>query len=539
MKSTPIRILSFAVAFILLVLALSAVQGRMNGIRYDKHLTDADPLENAPPLVAFTSVALGGFRGLAADLLWLRSSRMQDEGKYFEMVQLADWIIKLQPRNTSSHAFLAWNMAYNISVTFTGFEDRWRWVRRGIELIRDEALDLNPGDAELFRQLGWIYQHKMGKDLDDANRYYKTEFAKENIRLFADYYGRWDELINAPTNEEKLRAALGDKYGDYVKILAKHGFATFKDFEQRFRELAVIPMEVEGELKELGVKDTVEICLRNRWMTQKYKLDPAWLKKLNERYGELDWRLPEAHAIYWAERGKEKFSAEKDKFKRLSCDRMIFQSLAAAFGMGRLVYLKKIEHLEMTPNTKIVDAVNKAYQDAMALHGEQTIGGAYGNFLVDAIVTLYKFGEKKKAEEYRKIGSSYKLYGDRFTKYPLEEFVLKELAEDMKAASYAQAQGTVQSYLINSYYQNAIGEDEVAASYAAIAKQLYDRYQKFVSGTEKRRALPPWLQMAKTSLEITKQRIHPELAKVLEARQPRGTEVFIPEAKDIKAPEVK
>ncbi|MBR6373588.1 MAG: hypothetical protein IKS20_10430 [Victivallales bacterium] len=539
MKSTPIRILSFAVAFILLVLALSAVQGRMNGIRYDKHLTDADPLENAPPLVAFTSVALGGFRGLAADLLWLRSSRMQDEGKYFEMVQLADWIIKLQPRNTSSHAFLAWNMAYNISVTFTAFEDRWRWVRRGIELIRDEALDLNPGDAELFRQLGWIYQHKMGKDLDDANRYYKTEFAKENIRLFADYYGRWDELINAPTNEEKLRAALGDKYGDYVKILAKHGFATFKDFEQRFRELAVIPVEVEGELKELGVKDTVEICLRNRWMTQKYKLDPAWLKKLNERYGELDWRLPEAHAIYWAERGKEKFSAEKDKFKRLSCDRMIFQSLAAAFGMGRLVYLKKIEHLEMTPNTKIVDAVNKAYQDAMALHGEQTIGGAYGNFLVDAIVTLYKFGEKKKAEEYRKIGSSYKLYGDRFTKYPLEEFVLKELAEDMKAASYAQAQGTVQSYLINSYYQNAIGEDEVAASYAAIAKQLYDRYQKFVSGTEKRRALPPWLQMAKTSLEITKQRIHPELAKVLEARQPRGTEVFIPEAKDIKAPEVK
>ena len=539
MKSTPIRILSFAVAFILLVLALSAVQGRMNGIRYDKHLTDADPLENAPPLVAFTSVALGGFRGLAADLLWLRSSRMQDEGKYFEMVQLADWIIKLQPRNTSSHAFLAWNMAYNISVTFTGFEDRWRWVRRGIELIRDEALDLNPGDAELFRQLGWIYQHQMGKDLDDANRYYKTEFAKENIRLFADYYGRWDELINAPTNEEKLRAALADKYGDYVKILAKHGFATFKDFEQRFRELAVIPVEVEKELEELGVKDTVEICLRNRWMTQKYKLDPAWLKKLNERYGELDWRLPEAHAIYWAERGKEKFSAEKDKFKRLSCDRMIFQSLAAAFGMGRLVYLKKIEHLEMTPNTKIVDAVNKAYQDAMALHGEQTIGGAYGNFLVDAIVTLYKFGEKKKAEEYRKIGSSIKLFGDRFTKYPLEEFVLKELAEDMKAASYAQAQGTVQSYLINSYYQNAIGEDEVAASYAAIAKQLYDRYQKFVSGTEKRRALPPWLQMAKTSLEITKQRIHPELAKVLEARQPRGTEVFIPEAKDIKAPEVK
>ena len=32
--------------------------------------------------------------------------------------------------------------------------------------IRDEAMAYNPGDPELFRQLGWMYQHKLGKDLD-------------------------------------------------------------------------------------------------------------------------------------------------------------------------------------------------------------------------------------------------------------------------------------------------------------------------------------------------------------------------------------
>ena len=538
MKKTPIQFLCSFAALVVLAFALSILQGRMNAIRYNEKLTDVDPLENAPPLVAFTSVALGGFRGLAADLLWLRSSAMQDEGKYYEMVQLADWIIKLQPRNTSSHAFLAWNMAYNVSVTFTSFEDRWRWVKRGIELIRDEGLALNPGDPELFRQLGWIYQHKMGKDLDDANRYYKTEFAKEMIRLFADYYGRWDELINAPTNEEKLRAALNGS-NEFWRIINKYGYANFPAFEQRFRELAVLPPEVKKELDELGISDIVEICLRYRWMTQKYRLDPAYLKKLNETFGELDYRLPEAHAIYWAEKGREQWTADKDKFKKLSCDRMIFQSLAAAFGTGRLVYLKKLEHLEMTPNIKIVDAVNRAYQEAWEQHGENTVGGAYGNFLVDAVVTLYKFGEKKKAEEYRRIGASYKRFGDRFTKYPLDEFVLKELAEDMKVASYPVAQGTVQSYLMNSYYQSAIGEEEVAGNYALIAKQLYDRYQKFVEGTEKRRALPSWKQMAKTSLEITKQRIPPVLAKELEAKRPKDGEVFIPEAKDIEAPEVK
>ncbi len=112
--------LTLVVAIILIGAALSFVQGKMNAIRYTEKLTDTDPLENAPPAVAFTSVALGGFRGLVADYLWLRSSKMQDEGNYFEMVQLADWIVKLQPRYTTSHAFLAWNMAYGSTSTRWG-----------------------------------------------------------------------------------------------------------------------------------------------------------------------------------------------------------------------------------------------------------------------------------------------------------------------------------------------------------------------------------------------------------------------------------
>ncbi len=538
MKKKTLNIICLAAAMVALAFALSLVQGHMNAIRYNDKLTDVEPLENAPPLVAFTGVALGGFRGLAADLLWLRSSAMQDAGKYYEMVQLAEWIIKLQPRNTSSHAFLAWNMAYNVSVTFTSFDDRWRWVKRGIELIRDEGLDLNPGDPELFRQLAWIYQHKMGKDLDDANRYYKTEFAKEMIRLFADYYGRWDELINAPANEDKLKAALDGK-NDFWKILQKHKYANFEDFEQKFRELAVIPDDVLADLKEAGIADTVEICLRRRWMTLKYRLDPAMLKRLNEKFGDLDYRLPEAHAIYWAQKGRDKWSEEKNEFKMLSCDRVIFQSLNAAFQTGRLVYLKNLEHLEMTPNISLVDSCNEEYQKALERHGENTIGPPYGNFLTDAVVTLYKFGEKAKAEKYRKIAASYPRFKEKFSKYSLDDFVIKELAADMENASYVQAQGTVQSYLMNSYYQSAIGEDEQAAFYADIAKKLYDRYMKSVAGTEKRRALPSFIQMAKTTLEITKERLPKELSDILEERKPKDSEVFIPEARNIKAPEVK
>ena len=535
MKSNIPRLIASLVALIILLLLLSLVQSRMNTFRNEYHLTDDAPLENAPPLVAFTSVALGGFRGLVADCLWIRSSKMQDEGKYFEMVQLANWIVKLQPRFTASHSFLAWNMAYNISVTFTNPEDRWRWVKRGIELIRDEALALNPGDPELFRQLGWIYQHKMGKDMDDANRYYKTEMAKEMIRLFGDYYGHWEQLSNAPLNENKLRAALNNS-PVFWNILSQNGFQDFNAFEKDFRYRAVIREDVAKALDEAGIKEIVETCLRLRWMVYKYRLDPRKMIELDKKHGELDWRLPEAHAIYWAELGKEKWYAEKDAFRRLNCDRMIFQSINDAFQLGRLLYLKDIEHLEMTPNIKLVDHVRDAYEEAMKSNPDNnSVFSGYSNFIVDAIVILYEFGEKTKAREYLELGR--KLHPERFTA-KLDDFVLHELAEDMEAASYTQAQSTVQGYLLNAYYQLAIDEDEVAESYVVIAKQLYDRYAKFVEGTERRRGLPPWSQMQRTSLQVAKSRFPAPMAKRLEERLPSANEKFIPEAGEIEAPVV-
>src|SRR5690606_6353017 len=75
-------------------------------------LTRATPLQNAPPVLAFTTVALGGFRGLIANALWIRMDELQQEGKYFEMVQLADWISKLQPTIAQVWVHLAWNMSY-------------------------------------------------------------------------------------------------------------------------------------------------------------------------------------------------------------------------------------------------------------------------------------------------------------------------------------------------------------------------------------------------------------------------------------------
>jgi hypothetical protein len=102
---------------------------------------EAVVLERSPPLVVFTTVALGGFRGIIADLLWMRAIRLQEEGsKVFELVQLSDWIGKLEPHLATVWVFNAWNLAYNISILFPDPEDRWRWVNAGLRLLRDEGL---------------------------------------------------------------------------------------------------------------------------------------------------------------------------------------------------------------------------------------------------------------------------------------------------------------------------------------------------------------------------------------------------------------
>ena len=227
----------------------SFTQHALNHDRGTLGLTRAAPLENAPPALAFTTVALGGFRGLIANALWIRVTEMQEQGRYFEIVQLADWIAKLQPQSAMVWRYQAWNMTYNISVKFRDPADRWRWVQRGVELLRDEGLKLHPYDSQMYHELAWFFQHKMGYFLDDAHLYYKQQWANEMSRVLGTNQAGLTPLVQPRTAEEQTRAAR----------------------------------------------------LRNE-----FKLDPQRMQAIDERFGPLEWRLPEAHAIYWASLGLER-----------------------------------------------------------------------------------------------------------------------------------------------------------------------------------------------------------------------------------------
>ena len=336
-----------------LLVSASLAQRALNADRDRLGLTRVAPLDNAPPVLAFTTVALGGFRGLISNALWMRMNDLQDQDKFFEMVQLADWITKLEPHFVQVWVHQAWNMAYNISVKFKEtrpgqYPDRWRWVRSGIELLRDDGLRYNPNEVLLYRELAWFFQHKMGANLDDANVYYKQQWADEMARVFGKGTPNLEELVHPQTADAQARA----------RLLREH-----------------------------------------------FKMDPQLMQESDARYGALEWRLPEAHAIYWATLGLQQAQVNPSKINKddlIQLRREIYQSLLLSLHRGRLVADPFAKRFEFGPNLAVIPALNAAYEQAMVEDekSRDNIKIAHRNALKDAVYYLYEYGRKADASRW-------------------------------------------------------------------------------------------------------------------------------------------
>ena len=168
---------------------------------------------SAPVLSEGVLAAMGGMRAIAAEVIWFRADRLQEEGRYVELAQLAETLAFLEPHTPEVWAYAAWNLAYNVSVMMPTAADRWRWVLAAIRLLRDSGLRLNPGSPELCRELAWMFELKIGTDLDTAAGHYRAEWARivEDVRR----RGAWEELGMDPKLMLRIEKATGfDDWAD-------------------------------------------------------------------------------------------------------------------------------------------------------------------------------------------------------------------------------------------------------------------------------------------------------------------------------------
>jgi len=229
-----------AILLVVLLARLGAGLREMRGGRESAHA------HGVPPALNVVMMGLGGFRGILAEVLWFRMSRLQMEGRFLELTQLADWITRLDPYATQAWTYNAWNLAYNVSAMMRRPEERLRWVANGILLLRNDALNWVPDDPQLYRELSWLYRNKIGSSLDRAHVLYKLSLAE-------------------------TMAPLVDKAD------------------------GTIPDELSPEANA-GL-----LALR---------LDPQTMRALQAQFGPLDWRMAESHAIYWSMLGLAYADAE-------------------------------------------------------------------------------------------------------------------------------------------------------------------------------------------------------------------------------------
>ena len=84
------RRLAFVAVIIVMVFLAGLLQSAILSMR-EKHLMEITPPGELKHIVLFTQ-ALGAFRSIAIDILWVRAMDLKQEGKFFELAQLYDLI---------------------------------------------------------------------------------------------------------------------------------------------------------------------------------------------------------------------------------------------------------------------------------------------------------------------------------------------------------------------------------------------------------------------------------------------------------------
>lgn len=437
-------------------LLLSAVLNTRIAASQGKHqLVYTETAEAATTPEEALGIAAGAFRGIFVNWLWMRANDLKQEGKYYEAIDLAKTITRLQPRFPRVWAFHAWNLAYNISVATNTPEERWQWVNSGIRLLRDEGIPKNPQDLLLHKELAWIFIHKIQGISDDSNQFYKRQFAREwtialgpppprtaatrATKAYRDVVFRWinniatapgslDDLIarevdltkaleNAdptkpvvpviPDLVRRVKAEAGLDLTQMADILRfRESFEESKSLAERGNTLniggtttnaneALLKLLVDPEYQRAWL--LLNRHLRHRLLKEYYHMEPDRMARYVDKYGPLDWRLPHTHALYWAARGVDEAQDRRNQNTQVNMDftntdRLVIQAIQELYRYGRLLYdINTPMFYEVMNSTDYFDAYGEVLVEVMARERQEWLANK-GVDVNERVWTMYRAG---------------------------------------------------------------------------------------------------------------------------------------------------
>jgi hypothetical protein len=135
--------------------------GRLAELRNEYRLAQVN-LGEVDPASETIKLATLGLRGVAVNLLWEKANYYKKVEDWTNLTATLEQLAKLQPNFIIFWQFQAWNLTYNVSVEFDDYHDRYYYVRRGIEFLK-EGERYNIDHPRLLWDLGWFIGQKIGR----------------------------------------------------------------------------------------------------------------------------------------------------------------------------------------------------------------------------------------------------------------------------------------------------------------------------------------------------------------------------------------
>lgn len=436
------------------------------------------------PTLALITFALGPLRGLIVDALWWRAMERQAREEYFDAWQLADWITQLQPEFDEVWAYQGWNMAFNIAADFAAPAERWRWIDRGLKLLRDRGLQFNPESSVIRHEVARIFYDRIGTRTDQGGEYFGRQWAFRMMEYLDE--GTRPELRRLAAAAATREALLANPaVTAYVTAAREQGEPVLD-----FREAPPTPEGVDVGLpatERAAAAEAVYWHWRRKRLEEDLKLDPERMVWVDEQYGPLDWRLQQAHAIYWiADEDFDRFVRESGPFAYV-----VRQAMVSSFFEGRLFYDAEKNVITRTANLEIIGRVHDYIEYMMEHQWSRQVEQDHLRFTELATAILYSYNREKEAREMFRHYAELHLDDDPID---FETFVTQSLRRTLRASMDQTQRGVVLAALHQACYWVYLGEYDRANGYSNLARMMWARNQRRFMG-QPARLLPPFAEL--------------------------------------------
>lgn len=487
------------------------LQDALRTMRQAHFLTVREAGKGVPPEYALPSALLGSFRGFLISNLWMRATEMKMDGQFHEMVDLYRIITSLIPYYPNSWAMQAHDLAFNVPAEITHDpSERVFWVFQGIDLLRNEGIPRNPDIPALYSELSWIFYFKLTDTVDPAYPYYRAHLARqveeilhgpghaeglERIVALRDAYPTAAEFLRAPERGALADAVEAAGFPFFSSAAALYAMTREEDAGQTDPDGTPEGLSIPEGLRERLVTPRAGEILRDAaiWfmhdaLRTRLNMDTRVMLELSRRFGPIDWRLPQAHGVYWGWQGQRVYERVDPDGTNLRYERMIYFSLIllahqgdATPGHGGLVVSR--------PNPAFVENVIDYMDERIRHHGQKTgVGGMLSsleNFMRTTVFNYYFMDEPVRARAMQE-RLAY-MTGNPAYEGSLDRFLRTHIADYVDGLPPDRLLSLVQNLGNQSYIALARGELPLYQERQRWARDLYEAVEidwgKRVRGT--------------------------------------------------------